>query len=278
MTIETRLEQLVFIKKNILPKYDNLDKFLENVVKDQKIITSIAICLYDMDDGLTYVEKYFKNKKTFGKEEVNDVMKNLDIPDKIIEYITSGKMSEIVNEVEAAWQVNIEVVNSEFKYCSSCKVFYNLNTNCGHSTTNPILSKNNNKYIIYKKQIKNLSDNNITIISEYLSNDIINFKPNDFSIQKDQIISTVFRNGNTKDYRYWNLENDSITITNKYFIINCYNCDSCISNSNVETIMRSNKIVKKIKIPFSPNLVVKTPIGIVSVSQISYIPNFIVEH
>lgn len=277
MTIASRLEQLVFIKKNILPKYDNLDKFLENVVKDQKITTSIAICLYDMDDGLTYVEKYFKNKKTFGKDEVNDVMKNLDIPDKIIEYVTSGKMSEIVNEVETAWQVKIEVANYKSKYCSLCKIFQDYNYNCGHPN-NFIKLSEINKYIIHKKQIKNLSDNNITIISENLSNDIINFTPNDLSIKKDQIINTTFRKGNTKDYKYWNLENDSITITNKYFIVNCYNCDSCISTSNVETIVRSNKIVKKIKIPFSPNLVVKTPIGIVSVSQISYIPNFIVEH
>lgn len=54
-----RFDKIYNIKYNIVPMYDNLDEYLINVVNEYSLSTSLATSVYQLNDCLNFVMKYY---------------------------------------------------------------------------------------------------------------------------------------------------------------------------------------------------------------------------
>lgn len=267
-SIIERLEKVIKIK-NVGLGCLSMHKYLEIIVNDYEISAELAVKISYIGEELFFVEKYCKNKKIFTDNELIDVMKNISISNKIIEYIVDGTDDEIDNKIESAWVVKI----------TECDMRKDIL--CGNGLIKTCYLKN--KYVIQNNCIKYC-----TYFNEYIACKTKDNGLCDTAIHQNKLTDNdkYIYDQPTKDhtYNYWCLSNKNIAIDNNKFIINCHRVDKqkkTFKNKSIKNdgddceYIMSDKIIKQLEIPLIENFMAKTSVGNVTVTKISYVPHFI---
>lgn len=280
-----RFDKIYKIKYNIAPMYDTLEKFLENVVKEYSMSTTLATHLYQLDDCLKYVQKYLQKNDSITDNELKTFMTNMDVPNDIISYIFNDtQYVNNNNKIDDCFVVTItnNNVNKNNIYCNcnNCKENLPCSINIdGHKLKNTLYTKSSTKntYIVHNNQI---------YVSKYKSNEYVNkiFEKEEINLvimtdHDKQYYDIIPGNGNNKQHKYWDLDYDKIFIDDQYFIVNCYNCDTIYKKSNkMAEYTKSDKILKYIKMPLIDGIITDTPIGHIVVKKKKFIKDFIINY
>lgn len=273
-----RFDKICYIKYNIVPMFDTLDEFLINVVKEYSLSSSLAASVYQLHDCLNFVKTYLEIVKKIGATEFKDFMTNMNIPNNIISYIIDDTQNDNKNQLEDCFVVTITKNINKILYCTceDCIRFKKYKPKC-------------NFYSQYneRKKIYMVCNNNIHI-SKY--NPEISLKENlILDIESRRFIMTTneisdynydITLGNKDKQKYWDLNCDKIVINEKFFVINCYDCNTITYNNNPNYyyFTTSDKILKCIKIPLIDGVITDTPVGHITVKQKKLIKDFIIDY
>lgn len=284
-----RFDKICNIKYNIVPMFDTLDEFLINVVKEYSLSSSLATSVYQLNDCLNFVKTYLENVKTIGATDFKDFMTNMNIPTNIISYIIDDTQNDNKNQLEDCFVVTITTYNDKKVQCmcNKCKREKSNSSSChirhvsGYSIAHHLYTKQKyeREYIV--------CDNNIHI-SKY--NPEISLKENlIMEIENGRYFNTTneintnnydITPGNKDKMKYWDLNCDKIVINEKFFVINCYDCNTFNNNSQPEYYQytTSDKILKCIKIPLIDGVITDTPVGQITVTQKKLIKDFTIDY
>lgn len=271
-----RFDKICNIKYNIVPMFDTLDEFLINVVKEYSLSASLATSVYQLNDCLNFVKIYLENVKTIGATDFKDFMTNMNIPNDIISYIIDDTQNDNKNQLKDCFVVTITTYNDKKVQCmcNNCKKIQNVDNNCRFAFRD-------SKYVC---EIEYTVCDNIMLASKYNSqcyfkNNLIFEKDYDRYFRVDDINDNNITPGNKGKQKYWNLNCDKIVINERFFVINCYDCNTITyNNRDYYQLTTSDKILKCIKIPLIDGVITDTPVGQITVTQKKLIKDFTIDY